>query len=73
MKKSTGLGSLLLAGLAAYGIYQLSKMSTEERNELLGKGKKVLSDGIGSLTKVFNGGETSAADIVKKYGEHSYS
>ena len=43
------LGSLLLAGAAAYGLYKVSKMSTQERSELLNKGKKLVNDNLGSL------------------------
>lgn len=44
-----GLGSLLLAGAAAYGLYKVSKMSTQERSDLLNKGKKLVNDNLGSL------------------------
>ena len=44
-----GLGSLLLAGAAAYGLYKVSKMSSQERSDLLNKGKKLVNDNLGSL------------------------
>lgn len=43
------LGSLLLAGAAAYGLYKVSKMSAQERNDLVSKGKKLVNDNLGSL------------------------
>ena len=35
MSKKPSLGSLLLAGAAAYGLYKVSKMSSQERTDLL--------------------------------------
>lgn len=55
MTKKTSLSGLLLAGAAAYGIYKLSKLSTEERSDLLNKGKKLVSDNIPGLKKVLGG------------------
>ena len=49
MAKRPGLGSLILAGAAAYGLYKVSKMSPQERNDLVNKGKKLVSDNLGSL------------------------
>jgi hypothetical protein len=49
MAKKTSIGSLLLAGAAAYGLYKLSKMSTEERSDLVEKGKHLVADQWGNL------------------------
>lgn len=49
MAKKASIGSLLLAGAAAYGLYKLSKMSTEERNSLMEKGKRLVADNLGNL------------------------
>jgi len=49
MAKRPGLGSLLLAGAAAYGLYKVSKMSSQERSDLLNKGKKLVNDNLGSI------------------------
>lgn len=49
MTRKTNIGSLLLAGAAAYGLYKLSKLSTQERSDLLNKGKKLVTDNLGSL------------------------
>ena len=64
MTRKTSLGSLLLAGAAAYGIYKLSKLSSGQRNELLNKGKKLISDNMGGLSTVFgrNGSTAQAKD-----------
>lgn len=41
-----GLGSLLLAGLAAFGYYKYTKMTAEEKNQLKEKGKKFYEDNV---------------------------
>lgn len=55
----TSLGSLLVAGAAAYGLYKLSKMSAEERNGLVEKGKKVVNDNLGNLKTKFGANGSS--------------
>ncbi len=57
MAKRPGLPGLLLAGAAAYGLYKLSKLSTEERTDLVNKGKKFVNDNISGLKDKF--GHTS--------------
>ena len=59
MSRKMSIGSLLLAGAAAYGAYRLSKMSTEERNDLVAKGKKLVTDNLGNLKNVFGGQQGS--------------
>ena len=49
MARKTSIGSLLLAGAAAYGLYKLSKMSPEERKDLVDKGKRTVTDNLDSL------------------------
>lgn len=49
-----GLGPLLLAGIAAYGLYKYSKMSEEEKRNLKEKGKRFVDENLGSLKNVFN-------------------
>jgi hypothetical protein len=49
MARKTSLGSLLVAGAAAYGLYKISKMSAEERSGLVEKGKKLVNDNLGNL------------------------
>lgn len=53
MARKASIGSLLLAGAAAYGLYKLSKMSTEERTELVEKGKRMVADNLGNLKTTF--------------------
>ena len=48
-----GIASLLLAGAAAYGYYKYSKMSDEEKRQLLEKGKKFVNDNLGVLKNMF--------------------
>ena len=59
MARKPGLPGLLLAGAAAYGLYKLSKLSTEERSDLVNKGKKLVTDNIPKLKNAF-GGSTDA-------------
>ncbi len=41
-----GIGSLLLAGAAAFGLYKYSKMSQQEKDELVNKGKKLFDENV---------------------------
>lgn len=56
MTRRTGLPGLLLAGAAAYGLYKLSKLSADERSDLVNKGKKFVSDNLSGLKDKFSGG-----------------
>lgn len=64
MARKPGLGSLLLAGAAAYGLYKVSKMSAQERSDLLNKGKKLVNDNLGGLKNSFgrNGSSPTARE-----------
>ena len=55
---------MLLAGAAAYGLYKVSKMSAEERSDLLNKGKKLVNDNLGQLKNTFgqNGSTPNARE-----------
>lgn len=66
MANKTSLGSLLLAGAAAYGLYKVSKMSAQERNDLVNKGKKLVNDNLGNLKGAFgrNGSSPEARDTT---------
>lgn len=46
------IGSLLLLGAAAFGAYKISKMSDEQRKDLLNKGKKLVNDNLGNLKNI---------------------
>jgi hypothetical protein len=73
-RNKTSLGSLILAGAAAYGLYRLSKMSASDRSDLLSKGKKLVSDNLGGLTNLMGGSNGSSQGASSStYGEHSYS
>jgi hypothetical protein len=48
-----GLGSLLLLGAAAFGAYKYSQMSEVKKRELMDKGKKLVNENLGGLTKSF--------------------
>jgi hypothetical protein len=53
MKRTTGIGSLLLLGAAAFGAYKYSKMSDQQKKDLVDKGKKLVNDNLGSVTNMF--------------------
>jgi hypothetical protein len=55
MTRKTGIGSLLLLGAAAFGAYKYSKMSDQQKKDLLDKGKKLVNDGLGSIKNRFGG------------------
>jgi hypothetical protein len=51
---------LLLTAAAAYGYYRYSKMSSQQKNDLLAKGKELLNKNFGGLTNIFSRGRTTA-------------
>lgn len=53
MTRKPGLGSLLLLGAAAFGAYKYSKMSDQQKKDLIGKGKKIMNDNLGGLGNMF--------------------
>ena len=61
-----GLG-LLLAAAAAYGYYRYNKMTPEEKNALLEKGKKIFNENLGPLGDMFkpkNGSTANSANTT---------
>jgi hypothetical protein len=50
LRNKTGL---LLAGLAAFGYYKYSKMTPEQKNNLIEKGKGLLNKNFGGLENLF--------------------
>ena len=50
LRNKTGL---LLAGLAAFGYYKYSKMTPEQKNNLMQKGKDLLNKNFGGLDSLF--------------------
>lgn len=50
-----GLGSLLLAGAAAFGLYKYSKMTEEQKQQLKEKGKKLVDENLGGLKNMIGG------------------
>lgn len=61
MIQKKGLG-LLLAAAAAYGYYRYSKMTPEQKNALMEKGKKMFTDNFGSLGDLFKSSNGSATE-----------
>jgi hypothetical protein len=55
MVRKTGLGSLLLLGAAAFGAYKYSKMSDQQKKDLMDKGKKIVNNGVSSIKNRFGG------------------
>lgn len=53
MTRKPGLGSLLLLGAAAFGAYKYSKMSDQQKKDLMDKGKKLVNDNLGGLNNAF--------------------
>lgn len=72
MARRPGLPGLLLAGAAAYGLYKLSKLSAEERTDLVNKGKKILDEGVSGLKDRF-GGATGNQPQTANGGANSYA
>jgi hypothetical protein len=53
MTRKPGLGSLLLLGAAAFGAYKYSKMTDQQKKDLLNKGKSMVNDNLGGLGNIF--------------------
>ena len=53
--RKTGIGSLLLLGAAAFGAYKYSKMSDQQKKDLMDKGRKLVNDNLGSIRNRFGG------------------
>jgi hypothetical protein len=53
MKSKSGIGSLLLLGAAAFGAYKYSKMTDQQKKDLVNKGKKLVDEILGGLTNMF--------------------
>jgi hypothetical protein len=69
---SRGLGTLILAGLAAFGYYKYSKMSEQEKRDLKEKGKKFVDENLGGLKNSFGKkGETQHAS--NNFDQNTYN
>jgi hypothetical protein len=53
MTRKPGLGQLLLLGAAAFGAYKYSKMNSQQKKDLLDKGKKLVNENLGGLGNMF--------------------
>lgn len=51
--KKPAIGSLLLLGAAAFGVYKYTQMSDQEKKDLVNKGKKLVDENLGSVGKLF--------------------
>ena len=64
MTRKAGITSLLLLGAAAFGAYKYSKMSDQQKKDLLGKGKKLVNDNLGSIKNRFGGQNAPSASSM---------
>ncbi|OSZ81442.1 hypothetical protein CAP36_09475 [Chitinophagaceae bacterium IBVUCB2] len=53
---------LLLAAAAAYGIFRYSKMTPEQKNSLMTKGKDLLNKNLGSLKNTVNKANSAVSE-----------
>ena len=53
MTRRPGLGALLLLGAVAFGVNKYSKMTDQQKKDLVGKGKKLVNDNLGGLGNMF--------------------
>ncbi len=56
-----GLGSLLLAGAAAFGLYKYSKMTDQQKQDLKDKGKKFVDENLGGFKDMIGGKDRNQA------------
>ncbi|HVE62137.1 MAG: hypothetical protein ABR503_02270 [Chitinophagaceae bacterium] len=73
-----GLGTLILAGLAAFGYYKYSKMTDQQKRDLKEKGKKFVDENLGGLKNVLGKkGETQQAsgnyDQNRNFDQNTYN
>ena len=70
-KKKMGLGGLILAGAAAFAYYKYSKMSEQEKSNLLGslkdKGQRFYEDNLSGLL-----GKSSNGQVSQAYNSNYY-
>jgi len=52
MTRKAGIGSLLLLGAAAFGAYKYSKMSDQQKKDLVDKGKRLVNDNLGKVNSM---------------------
>ncbi|MFL5740923.1 MAG: hypothetical protein ACJ75B_11940 [Flavisolibacter sp.] len=70
--RKTGIGGLLLLGAAAFGAYKYSKMTDQQKKDLMNKGKKFVDDNLGGLKNMFGAkGDTQTAG--GSYGTNAFS
>jgi hypothetical protein len=63
MTRKPGLGSLLLLGAAAFGAYKYSKMTDQQKKDLLSKGKSMVNDNLGGLGNIFGRKTTGSSPV----------
>ncbi|MGZ5286315.1 MAG: hypothetical protein ACXWV0_02450 [Flavisolibacter sp.] len=63
-----GIGSLLLLGAAAFGVYKYSKMSEQQKADLKNKGKKLVDENLGKVKDVFGQKKNQPANAFDQNG-----
>jgi hypothetical protein len=63
MARRPTFGAMLLLGAAAYGAYKYSKMSDQQKKDLVNKGKSLVNDNLGGLGKVFGKKSNTPAQV----------
>lgn len=53
MARRPGLGALLLLGAVAYGVNKYSKMTEQQKKDIVDKGKRLVNDNLGGLGNIF--------------------
>ena len=53
MTRRPGLGALLLLGAVAFGVNKYSKMTAQQKKDIVDKGKKLVNDNLGGLGNMF--------------------
>jgi hypothetical protein len=52
MTRRPGLGALLLLGAVAFGVNKYSKMTDQQKKDLVDKGKRLVNDNLGGLGNI---------------------
>jgi hypothetical protein len=68
-----GIGSLLLAGAAAFGLYKYSKMSQQDKDNLVNKGKKLFDENVPESVKGMFGKKEDGQNTSANRSENPYS
>ena len=68
-----GIGSLLLAGAAAFGLYKYSKMSQQDKDNLVDKGRKLFDENVPENIKNMLGKKDNGQPAANTNSQNVYS